>query len=471
MPKTNPFAHQVEAIDYIEKHEYVALFDEQGLGKTKIVLDAVCNNLKEGVIDGGLIICRKNLIQTWQEEIETHSYLKSIILRGSPKEKGMKFMGFTHFYIINYESVIRELERLKLFLGIRNMVIILDESHAIKNPESKTAEAVLQLSELAKKRIIVSGTPVANKPEDIWSQFYFLDGGELLGDDYKKFKNKYSINLKVTNSVESNTAFKQLRALIEANSIRRKKDDVLELPDKVYIDKYVDLAKVQGEMYKRLRDELCIEIENSEGEIILDESNDLLKKLLRLAQIASNPQLIDKSYSEEPAKFPVLYSLVKDIMEKQEKVIIWSCFVDNIKKMRRELQEYGAKVIYGDIPIVTRNATLRQFKTDPNCRVLIANPAAAKEGLTLTVANNAIYLDRNFNLVDYLQSQDRIHRISQTRLCKIFKLIAKNTIDEYIDEILKRKNYLAGFVQGDKVETERNNRLTKEEILTYLGGT
>ncbi len=471
MPKTNPFAHQVEAIDYIEKHEYVALFDEQGLGKTKIVLDAVCNNLKEGVIDGGVIICRKNLIQTWQEEIETHSYLKSIILRGSPKEKGMKFMGFTHFYIINYESVIRELERLKLFLGIRNMVIILDESHAIKNPESKTAKAVLQLSELAKKRIIVSGTPVANKPEDIWSQFYFLDGGELLGDDFKKFKNKYSIDLKATNSVESNTAFKQLRALIEANSIRRKKDDVLELPEKVYIDKYGDLAKVQGEMYKRLRDELYIEIENSEGEIILDESNDLLKKLLRLTQIASNPQLIDKSYSEEPAKFPVLYSLVKDIMEKQEKVIIWSCFVDNIKKLRRELQKYGAKVIYGDIPIVKRNATLRQFKTDPNCRVLIANPAAAKEGLTLTVANNAIYLDRNFNLVDYLQSQDRIHRISQTRQCKIFKLIAKNTIDEYIDEILKRKNYLAGFVQGDKVEAERNNRLTKEEILTYLGGT
>src|SRR5256885_9391288 len=95
--KTKPFPHQVEAIDYIQRNEFIALFDEQGLGKTKIVLDALCNNIRENIIDGGLIICKKNLIQNWQEEIETHSYLKSIVLRGSPKEKGLNFMGFAHF--------------------------------------------------------------------------------------------------------------------------------------------------------------------------------------------------------------------------------------------------------------------------------------------------------------------------------------------------------------------------------------
>jgi SNF2 family DNA or RNA helicase len=101
--------------------------------------------------------------------------------------------------------------------------------------------------------------------------------------------------------------------------------------------------------------------------------------------------------------------------------------------------------------------------------ILIANPSAAREGLTLTSANNAIYLDRNFNLVDYLQSQDRIHRISQTKECRIYKLIAKNTIDEYIDEIIYKKHKLAEYVQGDIDNIENNEYLTKDEVLNMLG--
>ena len=100
---------------------------------------------------------------------------------------------------------------------------------------------------------------------------------------------------------------------------------------------------------------------------------------------------------------------------------------------------------------------------------MIANPAAAREGLTLTSANNAIYVDRNFNLVDYIQSQDRIHRISQKKKCSVIKIIAKNTIDEYIDEILFKKQDIASFVQGDKNNLSDKNYLTKEELMKILG--
>lgn len=469
-PKTAPFAHQIEAIDYIQKNKAVALFDEQGLGKTKIVIEAVCNNLKEGLLDGALIVCRKNLIQNWQDEIETHSYLKSIVLRGTQKEKGNRFLGYTHFYIINYESVYGERQRLQLLLGIRKMAVILDESHAIKNPNARTARAVLELSGFAQKRIIVSGTPVANKPADIWSQFYFLDQGNLLGKDFSEFKSKYEAVFDDEQIGRTEGQFGSLRDIINANSIRRKKNDVLELPEKTYRDVHIVLNEIQQAMYDKLRDELVIEITNVQGEIVLDDSNDLLKKLLRLAQIASNPRLIDASYRETPAKFPALRQIVSEIMARGEKVIIWSCFVENIKTLTKEFSSYGAEAIYGNIPIATRNIVVKDFKTDPTRKILIANPAAAKEGLTLTVANNAIYLDRNFNLVDYLQSQDRIHRISQTKPCTIYKLIATNTIDEYIDEILKWKNNLAAFVLGDQVYDESNITLTKEKILTYIGG-
>jgi SNF2 family DNA or RNA helicase len=126
--------------------------------------------------------------------------------------------------------------------------------------------------------------------------------------------------------------------------------------------------------------------------------------------------------------------------------------------------------LYGDIPIVRRNEIVKQFGKDDKCRILIANPAAAKEGLTLTSANNAIYLDRNFNMVDYLQSQDRIHRISQTKECRIYKLIAKHTIDEYVDEIIYRKHKLAEYVQGDADSIVQDKPfITKEHLLEILG--
>lgn len=468
--KTKPFPHQVEAIEYITSTVSVPLFDEQGLGKTKIVIEALCNNMEQGIIDGALIICKKHLIENWKDEIETHSHLKYIILRGNTNEKGLKFMGYSHFYIINYESVIGEVERLKMFLKIRKMAIVLDESHKIKNPNTKTTRATLDLKDLAKKRIIITGTPIANKPLDLWAQFYFLDNGNLLGDNYKKFEKIYSINLKGDNLPEQKAKFNNLRRIILSNSIRRLKKDVLELPEKIYIDKYVQMKGQQKEIYDKLKNELYIEITNIDGEKIIDRSNELLKKLLRLSQIASNPFLIDKAYNETPAKFPLLDTLIKDIIERKEKIIVWSCFVDNIRILYKRYKKYGSLILYGNIPIEKRNEIVKQFKNNNEFMILIANPAAAREGLTLTSANNAIYLDRNFNLVDYIQSQDRIHRISQIKECKIYKLIAKNTIDEYVDELIYKKHKLAEYVQGDIDDIRIKQYLTKEEILNILGG-
>jgi len=465
--RTIPLPHQVEAINYIQHHTYTALFDEQGLGKTKAVIEGLSNNFREGLIDGGLIICKKNLISNWQEEIQTHSYLKSIVLKGTSKERGQKFMGFTHFYIINYEGVKGEIERLKLFLKVRRIAIVLDESHTIKNPKSQVSRAVVILSTLAVKRVIISGTPVANKPEDLWAQFFFLDQGKLLGDDFLKFKRRFRINIHQDPEI-AEEALKSLRLLIKENSIRRKKGDVLELPEKTFFDTPIELSSKQSQIYHAIRDELRLEIKNISGEIVLDDSSELLKKLLRLCQAASNPRLFDKSYDEQPAKFRALKDLIEKILSKKEKVIVWTSFIGNIKLLKNDLKDYGICEVYGDLPIAVRVRNIEKFKTDSTCRVLVANPAAAREGLTLTVANNAIYLDRNFNLVDYLQSQDRIHRISQSKPCSIFKFIARGTIDEYIDEIISRKDYLAAFVEGDRSKP-MGIRMTKEQLLTYLG--
>jgi SWI/SNF-related matrix-associated actin-dependent regulator of chromatin subfamily A-like protein 1 len=256
--------------------------------------------------------------------------------------------------------------------------------------------------------------------------------------------------------------------LIKNNSIRRTKTEVLELPGKIFIDKYVDLSGKQESLYYTLKNELVIEIQNIEGEIILDESNEILKKLMRLVQIASNPYLVDKSYDETPSKFLLLDELVQNIVSASEKAIIWSSFIENIKTLVKRYKQFNAVLLHGEVPIDRRGFIIKTFKNDPNCKILVANPAAAREGLTLTSANNAIYLDRNFNLVDYLQSQDRIHRISQTRECNIIKIIAKNTIDEFIDEILRRKKLIANFLQGDSDNLDLGNTISKEELISYI---
>jgi SWI/SNF-related matrix-associated actin-dependent regulator of chromatin subfamily A-like protein 1 len=135
-----------------------------------------------------------------------------------------------------------------------------------------------------------------------------------------------------------------------------------------------------------------------------------------------------------------------------QKVLIWSSFVENIAALAARYEHWRPVCIHGAVNVGERDAAVRAFKTDPNTRLLIANPAAAREGLTLTEANVAIYVDRTFNLVDYLQSQDRIHRISQQRPCDVVLLIARDTVDEFIDFSLEQKHRLAQYAQEDRAE-------------------
>jgi SNF2 family DNA or RNA helicase len=223
-------------------------------------------------------------------------------------------------------------------------------------------------------------------------------------------------------------------------------------------------------IYDKARQEMYYEFSNTDGEKIEKDIDNYLVKLLRLTQIASNPGLLDILYNEEPGKFLTLDKIVREIIERNEKIIIWTNFTGNVRLLKNRYKEFSAMMLFGEIPIIERNHIVKQFMEDNQCKVLIANPAAAKEGLTLTSANNAVYVDRGFKMDDYLQSQDRIHRISQNKRCRIIKLIAKNTIDEYTDEILEKKELIAKYTLGDieGISSERNY-LSKEDLIRILG--
>jgi SWI/SNF-related matrix-associated actin-dependent regulator 1 of chromatin subfamily A len=471
-PKKDAFPHQTEAINFIsgEKNREIALFDEQGLGKTKIVIDSMANDIRDNILDGALVICKKTLIGNWIAEVKKHSHLSVISIYGTSNERGRTATTDAHFYITSYETLTPELTRIKQLLKINRMAIILDESHRIKDSSSVAAKSAFEISSLAVKRILITGTPVANSPQDLWAQFYFLDHGRTFGNDFFTFKSELCpASPRKGLSANDMKKIEHLREKMHPVSIRRLKEDVLELPDKRYENIFVNLEGEQKEIYNRARQDLIVEIRALDGSIIDREIENVLEKILRLVQIASNPILLNPKYSGTSAKIDSLRQIISEIFERREKAIVWTCFVNNIPIIKNIFVESNPLIIYGGTPIEMRNRNVDRFQNEEKFKLLIANPSAAKEGLTLTAANNAVYYDRTFSLVDYLQSQDRIHRISQERDCNIYKIVASDTIDEYIDEILNRKSSIASFIQGDREKDHILEAFSKQDILRYLG--
>jgi SNF2 family DNA or RNA helicase len=452
-PKHQGFVYQIEAFEAVKDLPYSAVFHEQGLGKTKIGVDLVLYWLRNDIIDSVIIITKKGLIQNWKDELAIHTHLEARLLSQDKRANFYAFNSPAKIYLAHYEVFKSEKKRLTLFLKTRNVGVVLDEAHKIKNPDSAMTKVFFALGPGFKRRLIMTGTPVANRPYDLWAQIFFLDSGAALGSEFSDFKR----DLDLTNDLASDPyrvdrfqrALAAVFEKIRGFAVRETKGTVdIKLPEKELRNIEVELESRQYEIYERFRREMSATVVR-ENQAVLDNAEEMLKRLMRLVQVASNPQLVDDSYRAVPGKFPVLLNLVHQAVDAGEKIIIWTAFTENVDWLARELSDFGAVRVHGKRSLFERDLALKSFKTDKSCKVLIATPAAAKEGLTLTVANHAVFYDRSFSLDDYLQAQDRIHRISQYRPCYITNLIAIGSIDEWVDVLLAAKHLAAQLSQGD----------------------
>ena len=460
--RQSAFPHQLEAFEAAKCLDFAAILHEQGLGKTKIGLDLVLFWLAQGVVDSAVVVTKKSLVENWKEEVAEHSYLRPRVLGQDRKANFYAFNSPAVLYLTHYEAVVSERQRFELFLQTRKVGVLLDEAHKIKNPESRVAVALHGLAERFERRIIMTGTPIANRPFDLWSQIKFLDGGEALGKSFAAFKRDLDLSNDLARDVRMAAAFADSVELvfdkIRAFTIRETKQTAgLKLPDKNIQNLECDLEPRQAELYEQFREELAAIVVQG-GKPVLDDAEALLKRLLRLVQVASNPAMVDQSYKREPGKFRALEALVQDAVDGGEKIIVWTSFTENADALGRDLEKFGPRVVHGGRSMADREAALSDFKGDPGSRVLVATPGAAKEGLTLTVANHAVFYDRSFSLDDYLQAQDRIHRISQKRVCVVTNLVAKGTVDGWVDALLSAKNLAAQLGQGDIGRAEYDSR-------------
>lgn len=451
--KHTAFQYQREAVEAIRDKEYAAIFHEQGLGKTKIAIDILLYWIEQLDIDCVMIVTKKQLVSNWEEEFISHTHLQTRVLSNQRKDNFYIFNSNARIIITNFETIPLEKERIKLFLETRNVGVIIDESTKIKNPASRLTQDFFEIREYFKRRIIMTGTPIANRPYDIWAQIYFLDSGNSLGGNFEEFKSSTDLSNDLYSNKSKQQAFEEYVASIFSKikdfTVRETKNSgIISLPNKVYHDIYIDFEHSQREMYDKVREEMQIMIQKGD-KAILDESPESIKRLLRLVQITSNPLLLDSLYGHLSNKEKELDRLLTEIVKRKEKVIVWSIFTENIDYFTRKYSIYKAVKITGKMNIEGRKISVKKFKEEDS-QILFATPQAAKEGLTLTVANNVIFYDRGFSLDDYLQAQDRIHRISQTKECNIYNLMVEDSIDIWIDKLLRSKQNAAFLAQGDK---------------------
>ena len=456
------FLAQVQAVEAVRRLEYAALFHEQGLGKTKIGIDLALTWLKEGVADSILIVTKRSLIKNWMDELKTHTFFDARLLGQDRNANFFAFNSPARLYLTHYEVLKSEEKRFALFQKTRRLAVILDEAHKIKNPDAELTKTFHNLAKGFVRRVIMTGTPVANRPYDLWAQIHFLDGGQSLGASFAEFRS----DLDLSNDLADNSALRDtfedrlgaVYAKIQPFSVRETKNSAgIELPEKTIENVPVALEARQTELYERFREELRAEVVR-DGQLVDDEADEILKRLLRLVQVASNPLLVDEAYAGQPGKVAAARALAQRAVSEASKAILWTSFIANAEWLGKEFSDLGSAVVHGGKNMTDRNAAIDAFKHDPDCKILVATPASSKEGLTLTVANHAVFFDRSFSLDDYLQAQDRIHRISQTKACFVWNLIGTGTIDEWVDMLLAAKHLAAQLAQGDIDPAEYRRR-------------
>ena len=461
---------QVDAVNHLLTINNGANYSVPGSGKTTVALAYYHILRNSSKTDGLLVVGPAACFEPWEHEYYECFGIKanSVRIAGIPKARRDELYLLADQYemlLTTYHSASRDIVQMIDALRRKRYLIVLDEAHYIKRPQGgKIADAIISLAKHAGHRVILTGTPMPNGLEDLWSQFAFLWRDQSpLGP-----VESYLADIK-TKSLD--TALAYVKGRIDPLFFRTTKRQ-LGLPGVSFKIIKCDLSALQSRIYNGVAIQFLSQLnEEPKGRDALREWR--RARAIRLLQIASNPTLLRQECEEFllppmelenlslkqgiehyanyeiPGKFHAVERLVKRLCDSGNKVIIWSSFIYNLRMLQKLFDRYSPILIYGDVPIsssdeqeLTREQLIAKFKTDDSCRLLIANPAACAESISLhQVCHHAVYLDRTFNCAHYMQSLDRIHRIglSADQKTHYFLLIAKNTIDEVIQERLKQK--------------------------------
>ncbi len=457
--------YQEEGVQWLERLRTMflngILADDMGLGKT---LQAICalTQHKGKANTPALVVCPTSLLYNWKEECHKfNNELKTLIVDGMPNQRKKLIKN-----VKNYDVVITSYSLLQKDIEAYDKVtfsyMILDEAQHIKNRGTRNAKSVKLVK--AQHRVILSGTPIENSLDELWSLFDYLMPGFL--GSYERFVEKY-----VRLSGEEQTKNLQyLRKKVAPFILRRMKVDVLDdLPpvsENVY---HCQLTNVQKELYKSYaesaRDELMKLVERDGFDKVQIH---VLATLTRLKQICCHPAIFAKEKAEagDSAKYEMLLELLQTLIEGQHKTVIFSQYTRMLQIMRTDFEQRGIRFNYLDGSSKNRLDIVNEFNNDPNIPVFLVSLKAGGTGLNLVGADTVIHYDMWWNPAVENQATDRVHRIGQKESVSVYKLVTMGTIEEKIVEMQNRKKGIVKKIVS--CDDEAITKLTWEDVLELL---
>ena len=447
-----------------------AYFMEMGTGKTKVLIDNMSMLYDKGKVDGALIIAPKGVIKTWYEqELPAHlpNHIENVtvlwqanITKGQQEKLESLFETETdlHILIMNVEALSTDkgVKFAAKFLNSHKVIMAIDESTTIKTPTAKRTKNIIGLGKYAKYKRIMTGSPVTKNPLDLYSQCEFLDPYLLDFTSYYAFRNRYA-EMKTMHlrgrSIQVVDEFKNLGELsdtVKTFSERILKEDCLDLPPKNFTKRHIILTSEQRKAYDQMK-KAAMAVLNGK----VTTTMTVLTQLMRLHQITcghftaddGSIQLIENNRIKE---------LMNVLEETEGKAIIWANYQRDITNIIQNIVKvYGPGSVvdyYGLTPQEERQDNIRKFQSDPKCRFIVGTTATGGYGITLTTANTVIYYSNGYDLEKRLQSEDRAHRIGQTKSVTYVDLIAEDTVDEKIVKALRDKINIASEVLGEELK-------------------
>jgi non-specific serine/threonine protein kinase len=416
------------------------LADDMGLGKTiqtLVFLQSLYLNpdTSQRPTQASLLVVPRSLLVNWQREAERFTPGLRVYEHFQTNRTGdVGDFEQADLIITTYGVMLRDIQLLHRYTFY---YAILDESQAIKNPRAQTSRTAHLLN--ARHRLVLTGTPIENSTLELWSQFSFINPGFLGSLDF--FTKEFASPIE---KQADNAAASRLRKLVYPFILRRTKDQVApELPPRTERILYCDMEPAQRKFYNRTRDVyrgLLLGMLENEG--LTRSRMKILEGLLRLRQIANHPLLVDDKFRGSSAKFDLLTDTINTLLSENHKALIFSQFVRMLSLVRKELDDRQILYAYLDGHTVHRQRRVDEFQSDPDLPFFLISLRAGGLGLNLTAADYVIHIDPWWNPAVEMQASDRTHRIGQDKPVFIYKLIARDTVEEKILLLQERKKYL-----------------------------
>jgi SNF2 family DNA or RNA helicase len=437
------------------------LADDMGLGKTLQMIAVLLAAKEEGKKGTSLVVAPASLVYNWGEELKRFApALKVTLITGNQEERRAKIMEDQEadVMVTSYDLLKRDIA----FYEDRQFLYeVIDEAQYIKNHTTAAAKAVKVIN--SQIRYALTGTPIENRLSELWSIFDYLMPGLLYG--YDVFKKEIETPI-VKN--QDKDAMERLQKMAGPFILRRLKEDVLkDLPKKMEESRYVRLGDAQQKLYDGQVLHMKAELAKQDDSDFNKNKMMILAELTRLRQICCDPSLCYENYKGDGAKLEACMQLISSAMDGGHRMLVFSQFTSMLEILERELEK--EKIPYFKITGSTsKEKRLQMVKAfnEGDTPVFLISLKAGGVGLNLTGADVVIHYDPWWNLAVQNQATDRAHRIGQTKKVTVYKLIAKGTIEEKIQELQEKKRDLAEQVIGG--ETGNLGSLSREEIMGLL---